>query len=118
MSSNNGRPARRKVVVTGLGAVSPNGIGVNAFWNATRNGISGVATITSFDPEPLSSRIAGEVKNFCAEDYLSPNELKRTGRSIPFAIAAAREALEAAKISVAELSLDEQRSWEIGRAHV
>src|ERR1051325_3636182 len=111
MISNNGHPARHRVVVTGLGAVSPNGIGVKAFWNATQNGVSGVAKISTFDPEPLSSQIAGEVKNFCAEDYLTPNELKRTGRAIPFAIAAAREALEGAKINAAEMTLDEQRSW-------
>jgi 3-oxoacyl-[acyl-carrier-protein] synthase II len=111
MIGNNGRPARRRVVVTGLGAVSPNGIGANAFWDATRKGISGIDTITAFDPEPLSCRIAGAVKNFRAEDYLSPNELKRTGRAIPFAIAATREALQAAKIHADEMSLDEKRSW-------
>ena len=64
MSANNGRPARRRVVVTGLGSVSPNGKGVDAFWESTRNGVSGIDTISLFDPEPLPCRIAGEVKNF------------------------------------------------------
>ena len=49
MSVNNGRPARRRVVVTGLGAVSPSGIGVKAFWEALRDGISGIDTITGLD---------------------------------------------------------------------
>jgi 3-oxoacyl-[acyl-carrier-protein] synthase II len=111
MSLNNGHALRRRVVVTGLGVVSPNGIGTGAFWDATRRGISGIDTITAFDPEPLSCRIAGAVKSFRAEDYLPPNELKRTGRAIPFALAAATEALVGAKIDAEQMSLEEKRSW-------
>ncbi|HYY24772.1 MAG TPA: beta-ketoacyl synthase N-terminal-like domain-containing protein, partial [Candidatus Udaeobacter sp.] len=83
MSANNGRPVRRRVVVTGMGAVSPNGIGINEFWQASRNGKSGIDTIESFDPEFLSCRIAAEVKRFRPEDYLPLKDLKRMGRAVP-----------------------------------
>src|ERR1044071_8631485 len=111
MSSSNGRSARRRVVITGLGAISPNGVGASSFWNATKNGVSGVSRIAGFDPAPLTSQIAGAVKNFRAQDELSPNELKRTGRAIPFALAACREAFQAARIDTDSLSLEERRSW-------
>ena len=71
MNDNNGHPKRRRVVVTGLGVISPNGVGIEEFWNGTRSGRSGIDTITFFDPESLSRRIAGEVKNFRPEDYLA-----------------------------------------------
>jgi len=111
MSIRNGRPPRRRVVVTGLGAISPNGLGMEAFWTATRGGRSGIDTIASFDPTSLSCRIAGEVKNFRPQDYLSPRELKRTGRVVPLAIAAAKEALYVAGVGLRESSLEEKRSW-------
>jgi 3-oxoacyl-[acyl-carrier-protein] synthase II len=102
--------AKRRVVVTGMGAVSPNGIGLGDFWEATRRGISGIDTISLFDPCKLSCRVAGEVKNFRAEDYLSLSEIRRVGRVVPFAIAATREALQNARIATAEMTLDEKRA--------
>jgi 3-oxoacyl-[acyl-carrier-protein] synthase II len=111
MSSNNGHALRRRVVVTGLGVVSPNGIGVSAFWEATRSGRSGIDTITFFDPESLACRIAGEVKHFKPEEYLAPRELKRVGRAVPLAIAATKEALHVARVRLQETSLEEKRSW-------
>jgi 3-oxoacyl-[acyl-carrier-protein] synthase II len=86
-------------------------MGMEAFWTATRGGRSGIDTIASFDPTSLSCRIAGEVKNFRPEDYLSPRELKRTGRVVPLAIAAAKEALCVAGVCLRESSLEEKRSW-------
>ena len=111
MSESNGHPQRRRVVVTGLGAMSPNGIGIEEFRDATRSGRSGIDTIASFDPESLSCRIAGEVKNFKPESYLSPRELKRVGRVVPLAIAATKEALHVARVCLQETSLEEKRSW-------
>ena len=111
MNENNGHLKRRRVVVTGLGAMSPNGVGIEEFWNATRSGRSGIDTITCFDPESLSCRIAGEVKNFKPEDYLAPRELKRVGRAVPLAIAATKEALRVARVCLHETSLEEKRSW-------
>src|SRR4029434_10950824 len=93
MNRTNGRMARRRVVVTGLGVVSPNGIGTRAFWEACRSGTSGIGRITRFDAHRLPCRVAGEVQNFCAEEYLSEKDLRRLGRSVPLAIAAAREAV-------------------------
>src|SRR5918999_5617702 len=109
MSINNGGPARRRVVVTGLGAMSPNGFGIDEFWDATRNGRSGIDTIASFDPASLSCRIAGEVK-FRPEDFLPPRELKRTGRVVPLAIAATKEALRIARVCSRDSGLEEKRS--------
>ena len=111
MSSNNGHAHRHRVVVTGLGVVSPNGIGVSAFWESTRSGRSGIDTITFFDSESLTCRIAGEVKDFKPEDYLTPRELRRVGRAVPLAIAATKEALCAARVCLQETTLEEKRSW-------
>jgi len=111
MKLNNGGGARRRVAVTGMGIVSPNGIGADAFWQATRSGASGVDTITLFDPTSLACRIAGEVKAFRPEDYLAPKDLKRAARSVPLAIAATKEALESAGVDAAAMTLEEKRSW-------
>ncbi|MGE5306712.1 MAG: beta-ketoacyl-[acyl-carrier-protein] synthase family protein [Alphaproteobacteria bacterium] len=111
MSPNNGSTPRRRVVVTGLGAVSPNGLGVCEFWQATRRGLSGIDTISLFDAESLSCRVAAEVKDFRPEDYVAVHELKRMGRAVPFVIAATREALQMARISTEALSLEQRRRW-------
>jgi 3-oxoacyl-[acyl-carrier-protein] synthase II len=108
---NNGKPYRRRVVVTGIGAVSPNGIGAEAFWHATRSGVSGIDTISLFDPSSLSCRVAGEVKNFRPENYLSPKDLKRAGRAVSLAVAASQEAVESARLNAAAMDLEERRSW-------
>jgi 3-oxoacyl-[acyl-carrier-protein] synthase II len=100
----------RRVMITGIGAVSPNGLGLARFWDATRNGISGIDAISLFDAHKLPCRIAGEVKDFSAAKYLAPNDIKRVGRVVPFAIAATCEALDDARIAVAELSLQEKRT--------
>src|SRR5262249_31311734 len=111
MNGNNGHPKQRRVVVTGLGAVSSNGVGIDEVWNATRSGRRGIRSITSFDLESRSCRIAGEIKNFKPEDYLAPRELKRVGRAVPLAIAATKEALRVAQVCLCETSLEEKRSW-------
>jgi 3-oxoacyl-[acyl-carrier-protein] synthase II len=111
MSVNNGGATRRRVVVTGLGAVSPNGIGVCEFWQATRRGLSGIDTISLFDAESLPCQVAAEVKTFHPEDHVPAHELKRMGRAVPFAIAATREALQMARISTEALSLEQRRLW-------
>jgi 3-oxoacyl-[acyl-carrier-protein] synthase II len=91
--------------------MSPNGIGVDAFWHATRSGVTGIDTISLFDPSSLPCQIAGQIKDFHPEDYLSPKDLKRVGRAVPLAIAATKEALQAARVDVATLDLEERRSW-------
>jgi len=111
MDRGNGWVARRRVVVTGIGVVSPNGIGREAFWRATRDGLSGVGTIALFDPSALPCQIAGEIEGFRSEDYLSAKELRRVARAVPLAIAATREALESAQVAGASMTLEEKRSW-------
>jgi 3-oxoacyl-[acyl-carrier-protein] synthase II len=111
--NTNGKKHCRRVVVTGVGVVSPNGIGLDNFWKATRSGVSGVDTISLFDPAALPCRIAAEVKNFNPEDYLTRKELKRAARAVPLAIAAAKEAFGRAEINVKDMMLEEKRSWGI-----
>jgi len=111
MKLDNGKGARRRVVVSGMGVVSPNGIGTEAFWQATRSGVSGVGTIALFDPTPLPCQIAGEVRDFRPEDYFPPKELRRVARSVPLVIAATKEALRSARMDFEAMTLEERRSW-------
>jgi 3-oxoacyl-[acyl-carrier-protein] synthase II len=82
------------VVVTGVGLVSPLGIGTAATWNAIRAGECGIALITQFDPTGFSCRIAGEVKGFDPGAYIEKKEIKKMGRFIQFAVAAADGAMK------------------------
>jgi len=83
----------RRVVVTGIGLLSPCGNNVEESWKNIANGVSGIAPITAFDAGEYTSKIAGEVKNFDPLNYLDKKEAKRTDRSVQLAIAAASEAM-------------------------
>ena len=85
--------SRRRVVVTGLGIVSPVGIGVEESWRGIVAGRSGIGAITHFDASTFPTRIAGEVKNFEAEKYMDKKEVRRNDRFIQFAMAAADMAM-------------------------
>ncbi|MCS7206535.1 MAG: beta-ketoacyl-ACP synthase II [Dehalococcoidia bacterium] len=87
---------RVRVVVTGMGVISPLGLSVEATWQALLAGKSGVARITAFDPTPFDTQIAAEVKGFAPENYMDRKEARRTDRFAQFAIAAAQEALRQA----------------------
>lgn len=100
----------RRVVVTGLGAISPNGIGKKKFWTNTCNGISGIRRISSFDPTSLSCQIAGEVQSFDPSEYYSETDLKKLSRSVPLAIAASKEALHDSAIDLAQFNEDDFES--------
>ena len=76
----------RRVVITGLGAVTPIGIGIEAFWNSLKEGKSGVGPITCFDASTFSSKVAGEVKDFDATDYMDPLSAKKMDRFAHFAV--------------------------------
>jgi 3-oxoacyl-[acyl-carrier-protein] synthase II len=91
-----------RVVITGLGAVSPNGIGKDAYWQALVEGRSGVSAITCFDPSPFPSKIAAEVKGFQPEAYVEPREAKRMSRATLLGIAAAKMAFEDAHVQVTD----------------
>ena len=95
------RPSGR-VVVTGLGAVTPLGTGVEAFWPRLVAGESGIARITGIDPTPYTTRIAGEVKDFDAADWMDRKEAKRVDRGIALAVAAATEALKDSGLELTE----------------
>ncbi|MBA3027890.1 MAG: beta-ketoacyl-ACP synthase II [Desulfobacteraceae bacterium] len=84
----------RRVVVTGLGLVTPLGTGVDKTWEALCAGKSGIGGITRFDATALDTRIAGEVRDFNPEDFLSKKEAKRTEHFIAYAVGASRMALE------------------------
>ncbi|MFG2822909.1 beta-ketoacyl-[acyl-carrier-protein] synthase family protein [Kitasatospora sp. NPDC048365] len=83
----------RRVVITGLGAVAPGGIGVKAYWELLTAGRSATRTITHYDPSPFRSRVAAEVDFDPAREGLSPQEIRRLDRAAQFAVVAAREAL-------------------------
>jgi 3-oxoacyl-[acyl-carrier-protein] synthase II len=92
----------RRVVVTGVGLVSPVGIGTEQTWEAIRNARSGVSRITAFDASAFSCRIAGEIRGFQPELYIERKEIKKMGRFIHFAVAAADFALSASGLKVTE----------------
>jgi len=84
----------RRVVITGLGLITPLGVGVDQTWDSLCAGKSGITEITRFDTTGFETRIAGEVKAFHAEDFLPKKEARRTEKFIAYAVAAARMALE------------------------
>jgi len=97
---------RNRVVITGMGILAPNGIGLEKFWDSLLNGRSGIGPITLFDATDLKSRIAGEVKGFDPHDYIEPElKPKRMARHTQFAYAATMMALEDAGLEIAESSL-------------
>ena len=93
---------KRRVVITGLGVVSPVGIGTQTAWANIIKGQSGIARISHFDPTEFSSQIAGEVKNFNVEDYLSAKEARRMDKFIQFGLVAGIEAFKDSGIEVTE----------------
>jgi 3-oxoacyl-[acyl-carrier-protein] synthase II len=98
----------RRVVVTGLGVVAPNGCNRPEFWNACVNGVSGVGPITAFDPTGYPAEVAGEVKNFCVDRFVSDRKmLKLLNRHIQLAVGAAHEA--AGEAGLAEMKLEPAR---------
>jgi 3-oxoacyl-[acyl-carrier-protein] synthase II len=99
----------RRVVITGMGVVSPNGIGTESFWGATRCGVSGIGPITRFDASELAVQVAGEVKHFKEEDYVSPKDRPHVSRATPLAIAASAEALQQSGLDPARMNRDQLR---------
>ena len=90
----------RRVVVTGLGAVTPLGVGVRSTWDAILAGTSGVGPITRFDAKDFSTTIAAEVKGFDPEQFIDRKEIKRMDPFIHYAMAAAHMAMEDAGLVI------------------
>jgi 3-oxoacyl-[acyl-carrier-protein] synthase II len=96
----------RRVVITGLGMVSPLGIGVEKTWQELVQGKSGVARITKFDPTGFDTQIAAEVKDFIPENFVEKKEIKRMDIFIQYAMASATMAVEDARLSITPQNAD------------
>lgn len=96
----------RRIVVTGMGAVSPLGLDVPALWQGIREARSGIGPITLCDASNLDSRIAGEVRGFDPHNYMDRKEIRRNDRFIHLAIAAATEALRTAELPITPENAD------------
>ena len=100
---------RRRVVVTGVGLVSPLGVGTEATWKSLLAGESGIGPITRFDTSAYQVRIAGEVKGFVAEDWMEKKEVKKCDSFIHFALAAGQMA-----IADSGLTIDDENAERVG----
>ncbi|MCD6361313.1 MAG: beta-ketoacyl-[acyl-carrier-protein] synthase II, partial [Armatimonadetes bacterium] len=94
---------KKRVVITGLGVVSPVGVGVDAFWESVREGRSGISWITAFDASNLYCRIAGEVRDFDPTDYMKAADARKAGRFAHFAVAAAKLGVEDAALDLGKV---------------
>src|SRR6185436_14894677 len=83
----------RRVAITGFGCVTPIGIGGNEYWSALKAGTSGVRRISSFDPSGFAVQIAAEIPDFDWKAELNPKDRQHVPRTVPLALAAAREAV-------------------------
>jgi 3-oxoacyl-[acyl-carrier-protein] synthase II len=97
---NSGHAERRRVVVTGVGLVTPLGTGVEKNWSALIEGRSGIGPITRFDAKDFPSRIAGEVRDFRAEDHIEKKEIKKMDLFIQYAMAAADMAIGSSRLTI------------------
>lgn len=101
----------RRVAITGIGAVSPNGIGRESFWQASRNGVSGVRRIARFDPTPFQVQVAGQVpEEFDEKQWVDAKDRPHVSRAVPLALCSVAEALEDAGLDPAHMTRDELRA--------
>lgn len=91
----------RRVVITGLGVISPVGNDKTQFWSSVCQGKNGISRLTQIDPTPYASQIAGEVKGFDPSNFISQKDIKRMDRFVQFGVAASRMATEDAKLDIA-----------------
>ena len=97
---------REKIVITGLGAVAPNGNSVDEFWTSLTAGISGIGPITCFDPSGHRVKIAGELSGFEPESVLDPKEIRKLDPFSVYALVATNEAVTMAGVNPETLNLD------------
>ena len=96
----------RRVVVTGIGVVSPIGNNPDEFWDSLANGRSGIGRITSFDASEFPTQISGELKNFDPTQYFDRKQLKRMDTFCQFGVIAAKQALEDSGLDLEKENLD------------
>jgi 3-oxoacyl-[acyl-carrier-protein] synthase II len=94
---------KKRVVITGLGVVSSLGMSVDKFWNAIKEGKSGISTLTKFDTTNISTKVAAEIKDFNPTDFIDKKEARRMDRFTQFALAAAKMAVENSGIDLDKL---------------
>ena len=99
----------RRVVITGIGSISPYGSGKDVYWQSIQAGISGVSPITRFDVSDLPVRIAGEVRNFNADDFIPPKDRQHVSPAVAYGIAGAGLAFADAGINPKDMELDDRR---------
>lgn len=102
-----------KIVITGIGAVSPNGSTREAYFSALARGDSGIKPISFFDPSDLACRIAGEIRDFDPGQWIDPKQLKHVSRAVPLALAASREALDDAQLDPSSMDLETKRRFAV-----
>src|SRR5216684_473620 len=100
--------AMSRIVISGIGVLSPNGIGRERYFSAVAEGRSGVRSITQFDASSLPCRVAGEV-DFNPEDWVDAKNIRHVARVVPMALAATAEALRDAKLDPQSLDLETRR---------
>jgi len=100
------RPPRRRVVVTGLGCVSPVGNSITSAWQALLSGQSGIATVTKFDASAFATTFAGEVKGFQVEEYIPAKEARHMDTFIHFGMAAGIQAMQDSGLEVTEANAE------------
>lgn len=94
---------KRRVVVTGLGAITPIGNSIDSFWNSIKEGRNGIDNITLFDTEDFKVKLAAEVKDFKAEDYIGKKDAKRLDRYTQLALVAAKECMKNSNIDLEKI---------------
>jgi 3-oxoacyl-(acyl-carrier-protein) synthase len=94
----------RRVVITGMGIVAANGQDLDTFWRTIVQGISGAAILTRFDPRDIPSKVAAQLKNFDVTKFIDAKSARRFDLTLQYGIAAARMAVEDAKIDLAQMN--------------
>lgn len=92
----------KRIVITGIGVIAPNGIGKDEFWQSLQEGRSGIKPVTIFDPSFFKTKLAGEISDFNAEKFLGPRDLQNIDRSTKLVCSAAKMALEDAELKITE----------------
>lgn len=104
IASVNGNGHRRRVVITGIGLITPIGIGKEAFWNGIKEGKCGVKNISRFETDDLPVKFAGEINDFDPTDYIDPKSSRRMDRFTQFAVAATKIAADDASLSIQDVN--------------
>jgi len=108
--------SKRRIVITGIGVIAPNGSGRDNFWKALETGRSGVSRIQSFDPSKLTAKIAGEVDNADIQPWIDGKRARRIDRNTQLAIIASKQAIEDSGLDIAKEGIQDQMGIVLGTA--